>query len=325
MPPRLSLCRPLPTRPRLSSSSRSSINFCVRSQRGFADGKDPKPASGPNQDVLGHVSEEAADLGNVTGETSPDIGRGTPVQERDEEGKEKAPKVIQEEMEHEKKNSSEATSFANLLALGQTGAIASGGRTHVGDAVGHKFDLPALPLPAKSNIKHRYEPIVSQVTNLLMRDGKLSVAQRNMSHILNHLRTAPPPTPNPSRPLLPSAPPASHLPLNPVLYLTLAIDSVAPLLRIRLLKGAAGGGVALQIPVPLGLRQRRRQAMQWILDAANKKKSRGSGRGQFAQRVAEEIVSVAEGKSAAWDRRGLLHKSGTSARINLNYSQTRRR
>lgn len=48
-------------------------------RRGFADEK--QPADGPNQDVLGHVSEEAADMGDVTGETKPDLGQGTPVQE----------------------------------------------------------------------------------------------------------------------------------------------------------------------------------------------------------------------------------------------------
>lgn len=146
-----------------------------------------------------------------------------------------------------------------------------------------------------------------------------------MSLILTHLRISPAPTANPSRPLLPGSPPASHLPLDPVQYLTLAIDSVAPLLRIRAQRGAAGGGAALQIPVPLNLRQRRRQAIKWILDAASKKKSRGSGKGQFAQRVAEEIVSVVEGRSSAWDRRGLIHKTGTAARANLNQLQQRRR
>jgi small subunit ribosomal protein S7 len=146
-----------------------------------------------------------------------------------------------------------------------------------------------------------------------------------MSFILNHLRTAPPPTPNPARPLLPGAPPPSHLPLDPIGYLSLAIDSVAPLLRIRSQKGAAGGGAALQIPVPLGLRQRRRQAVQWILDAANKKTSRGSGRGQFAQRFAEEIISVVEGRSNVWEKRQLVHKTGTSSRANLNYKQFGRR
>lgn len=43
---------------------------------------------------------------------------------------------------------------------------------------GHYFDLPALPLPPNSNLKHRYDPIVKQFTNLMMRDGKLSKAQR---------------------------------------------------------------------------------------------------------------------------------------------------
>jgi small subunit ribosomal protein S7 len=146
-----------------------------------------------------------------------------------------------------------------------------------------------------------------------------------MAYILNHLRTAPPPTRNPARPLLPGSPHPTHLPLNPVGYLTLAIDSIAPLIRIRSQKGAAGGGAALQIPVPLGLRQRRRQAVQWILDAASKKKSRSSGKTQFAQRFAEEIIGVVEGKSNVWDRRNLVHKNGTSARANLAIMQRRRR
>lgn len=65
--------------------------------------------------------------------------------------------------------------------------------------------------------------------------------------------------------------------------------------------------------------------MQWILAAADKKKSRGSGRGQFAQRFAEELISVVEGKSSAWERRALVHKTGTSARVNLNYRGSNRK
>jgi small subunit ribosomal protein S7 len=73
--------------------------------------------------------------------------------------------------------------FANLLALGQIQNIAEGG--HGNDPVnidmggqGHKFGLPELPIPSNHNLKHRYDPVVSQVTNLLMKDGKKSVAQR---------------------------------------------------------------------------------------------------------------------------------------------------
>jgi len=232
--------------------------------------------------------------------------------------------------------------------------------TSTSTSLGHKFPLPTLPLPSNAHKDYRYDPVVRQVTNLLMRDGKLSVAQRNMSTILQHLRTASPPTYNPAKPLLPGArtslvfffsdlstttcahrnrisnsqektpltfetAPASHLPLNPTLYLTLALDSVAPLLRIRSQRGAAGGGVALQIPVPLGLRQRRRQAFTWILDSASKRKSRSSGRNMLAQRVAEEIVSVVEGRSTAWEKRLGVHKLATTARSNLSFGKRGRR
>jgi len=200
---------------------------------------------------------------------------------------------------------------------------------------GHKFGLPSLPLASNRNLHHRYEPIVEQLTGLLIRHGKKGVAQRvsgsiplftcskcakhlqNVNYILSHLRTSPPPKISASTPLLSGHPPPSHLPLNPILYLTLAIDSVAPLLRLRSQKGAAGGGAALQIPIPLGLRRRRRTAMMWILTAATKKKNRGSGRNMLAQRIAEEVISVVEGRSSVWDLRNNLHKQGVAARANM--------
>jgi small subunit ribosomal protein S7 len=164
-------------------------------------------------------------------------------------------------------------------------------------------------------MKNRHDPIVTQLTNLMMRDGKKAKAENDMATVLSILRTNPAPTYDPRRQLLPGAPPASHLPLNPVLYLTLAIDSVAPLLRIRSQRGAAGGGQALQIPVPLGVRQRRRQAFTWILDAASKK----GDRLRFPERVAQEIISVVEGRSGLWERRAAVHKLGTAARTSLGW------
>lgn len=138
-----------------------------------------------------------------------------------------------------------------------------------------------------------------------------------MALVMNYLRTAPAPIYSPKFPLLPGAPPAAHLPLNPVLYITLAIDSVAPLVKVKSIAGAAGGGRALEMPVPLALRQRRRTAFMWILDAVDKKPSKGSGRTQFAQRVAEEIVAVVEGRSGVWEKRKLVHKLGTTARASV--------
>lgn len=97
--------------------------------------------------------------------------------ERDEESKEKAPEVIKEEMD-KIRNSAEHTSFANLLALGQIEAVASGGHASDVGISGSKFELPDLPLPSTSNLRHRYDPVVEQVTKLIMRHGKLSVAQK---------------------------------------------------------------------------------------------------------------------------------------------------
>lgn len=132
-----------------------------------------------------------------------------------------------------------------------------------------------------------------------------------MNYILDQLRTSSPPQPSSRRPLLPS-PPAPQLPLNPVLYLTLIVDSVAPLIKIRNQKGIAGGGAAVQIPVPLMERQRRRTSIKWIIDASAKRRD-----SRFAARVVQELISVAEGKSGVWDRREQVHKLGVAGRANL--------
>ena len=90
------------------------------------------------------------------------------------------------------KITAETTSFENLLALGQMEAVSNGGHADDVLATGHKFGLPNLPLPSNTHLKHRYDPLVEQVTKLLMRHGKLSVAQRVGSSvssvILRHLR-----------------------------------------------------------------------------------------------------------------------------------------
>ncbi|KAL7951805.1 ribosomal protein S7 domain-containing protein [Trichoderma barbatum] len=201
-----------------------------------------------------------------------------------------------------------------LVAAGSQSIVPTGSELQ---GAGHKFGLPQKPYPDGFHVKKRYHPVLEQITRLLMRHGELSVAQRNMAAVMNFLRTAPAPIYSPKFPLLPGTPPAAHLSLNPVLYITIAIDSVAPLLKVRNIAGAGGGGRALELPVPLAVRQRRRMAFQWILDVINKKPSKGSGRNQFAHRIAEEIIAVVEGRSSVWEKRKLVHKLGTAARANV--------
>ena len=51
---------------------------------------------------------------------------------------------------------------------------------------GLKFEMPSLPLPKDGHVKHRHDPVVDQVTNLIMRHGKKSVAERVGQH--SHIR-----------------------------------------------------------------------------------------------------------------------------------------
>lgn len=83
--------------------------------------------------------------------------------------------------------------------------------------------------------------------------------------------------------------------------------------------------MALQIPVSLKQRQRRRTAIMWILEAAEKKRSMGSGRAMFAHKVADEIIAVIEGRSGVWEKRANIHRMSTAARANLVTSMRRRR
>lgn len=134
-----------------------------------------------------------------------------------------------------------------------------------------------------------------------------------MDFILDALRTSPTKgnSSDSDRSLLTPLP-RDALPLSPVTYLTAIIDSVAPLVKIRQQKGLMGGGAAMPIPIPLKLRQRRRTAIQWILAAAENRKEV-----KFAERVAKELINVAEGRGGAWERRQRVHKLAISARANV--------
>lgn len=122
---------------------------------------------------------------------------------------------------------------------------------------------------------------------------------------------------SPTYPLVKGPPALARLPLDPVSYVRLAIDSIAPLLQIRSQKGLAGGGAQTQVPIALNERQRRRVAIKWILSTVEKRRSKGSGRTRFAHKVGDELVAIVEGRSTLWERRGQLHKLGTTTRSNV--------
>ena len=96
-------------------------------------------------------------------------------------------------------------------------------------------------------------------------------------------------------------------------------------MRIAHVSGIIGGGNKLEVPVPLELRQRRRVAFKWILEAVDKKPSMGSGKKQYAHRLASEIIAIVEGSSKVWEKRQLVHNTATSSRANMGRTKRKMR
>ena len=105
MPPRLPFLRSsqsLPLRSQKPAAAQTLPPLCLRlgPQRHITADEKPLPtaegqAQGPNQSQLPHVSEEAAVMGEITGEGGPDIEeQGTPVNEVHNERRFKATQLM---------------------------------------------------------------------------------------------------------------------------------------------------------------------------------------------------------------------------------------
>lgn len=69
-----------------------------------------------------------------------------------------------------------APTFLNAEAVAQLERVAAGEELY-DETVGLKFDKPTPP-GKKDRLQNRYPEVIDQVTKLMMRDGKLSKAQR---------------------------------------------------------------------------------------------------------------------------------------------------
>lgn len=95
---------------------------------------------------------------------------------------------------------------------------------------------------------------------------------------------------------------------NPVDLLVRALDTCAPLVKLLTAKR---GNRRIQIPRPLSERARRRFAVVWIKQAADKKK------GSFPVRFANELLLVLKGTSSALEKKAFVHKTALQNRTNV--------
>jgi len=330
--------------------------------KGPAQAEPGKQTSGANESQLPHVTEEQAAMDEIMGETPPQTDdQSTPVAEilqRDQDAQKNAPEVFKKGMKKpgEGQQRSFSTSARRLEAELQSASGAGDalpesmlvakvknaaakfddtravGLDYPDAGPGHKFPLPDMEKwKVTDHMRRRYDPVIDQFTKMIMRDGKLARAQKNMDHILSTLRTAPPPAMNSARPLLSDASintthttapavPRANLSMSPIQYLTSVVDSVAPLVKIRQQRGVLGGGQSLPIPVPLRIKQRRRTAIKWIIEGSEKRTDVS-----LKERVAREIMAVASGSSGVWEKRAGVHRLAITARSNVRSNTARGR
>jgi len=198
MPPRLNLLtfsRSIPYRPKVHSQCflRSALRPAPSQARAYSDSKEPPAADGSKRidsKPLPHVSEEAAKMAEITGSEGPDLSQGTPIEEvvkNDKSAQDKLPKVLKDAIKTNsngtpKGSRSYSTTTTPINGNGDNaldmGLMGFNQLAMVPETPGLKFAMPTLPLPKDGHVKHRYDPVVEQVTNLLMRHGQKSVAQK---------------------------------------------------------------------------------------------------------------------------------------------------
>ncbi|KAG0240688.1 hypothetical protein BGW41_006771 [Actinomortierella wolfii] len=150
-----------------------------------------------------------------------------------------------------------------------------------------------LPPLSKEQLRSLTEnPILSQLVNTIMKDGKKARAQRFVADALLEIR--------------------ARTQSDPYEIVLDAIAQASPILKLTAIKK---GSKVLQVPTPMTERQRRRKAIVWILEASD---SRKRSEKYFGDRLASEMLAVVNGNSGALRKKEALHKMALANRANAS-------
>lgn len=145
-------------------------------------------------------------------------------------------------------------------------------------------------MPRRGSIKTRLvdaDPIlnsrvVTKVINVVMREGKKAVAQKNVYSALKKVE---------------------EKGLDPLVTLQKALDNIGPSKKVR---PRRVGGASYLIPISVRGVQKQSLAIRWLIDAANR---RDNGEYKtFDNKLAAELIDAAEGKGGAVEKRQTAHK-----------------
>ena len=132
-----------------------------------------------------------------------------------------------------------------------------------------------LPDPKYKNL------VVTKFMNMVMEDGKKSVAEKIVYGALDQIAT-------------------KKKSNEPAVILQTAFDNVAPSVEV---KSRRVGGATYQVPVEVRSTRRTTLAMRWVIDAASKR-----GEKSMADRLAGELMDASEHRGAAVKKREDTHK-----------------
>jgi small subunit ribosomal protein S7 len=121
---------------------------------------------------------------------------------------------------------------------------------------------------------------VSKFINMIMRNGKKSIAEKIMYHALNTV--------------------ADKTKADSVEMMEKALENVRPVVEV---KSRRVGGATYQVPVEVRPSRRNTLAMRWLIDAAKKR-----GEKTMAGKLAGELLDASENKGSAVKKREDTHK-----------------
>ena len=150
----------------------------------------------------------------------------------------------------------------------------------------------ALPYVGRSQPDPVYQnPLVTQLINKVLLDGKKTVAERIVYEALEQISQK---TAN-----------------DPVITLKKAVENVRPLLEV---KSRRVGGASYQVPVEVRPQRGTTLAMRWLVNF-----SRARRENSMAERLVAEIMDAANGAGASVKRREDMHKMAEANKAFAHY------
>ena len=138
--------------------------------------------------------------------------------------------------------------------------------------------------------KHGSE-LLTKFINMMMEDGKKSVAERIIYNALDQI--------------------AEKKGGSPVELLEQAMENVRPVVEV---KSRRVGGATYQVPVEVRPARRNSLAMRWLIDSARKRSEKS-----MAQRLAGELMDAADSRGTAVKKKEDTHRMAEANKAFSHY------